>query len=113
MVVRGWKLIAGVFTVMVIGLLDRFVSGVMAWPTDVTMEPIVTPYNEDAAESELTDAIYEYPAVEQAPPPVSMPIGNRFVATEPQRYGRFTPIDDNWWMGTPAVMLLTQPPVTF
>ena len=36
----------------------------------------------------------------------SMPISNRWVSAEPQIYrSRFTPIDDNWWMGTPPVLL--------
>jgi hypothetical protein len=35
-----------------------------------------------------------------------MPIGNRFVHTEPQYHSRYTPQDDNWWMDSPPILLV-------
>jgi len=102
MLTRGWLQFVAVLALMA---LDRFVSVVFAWPSDIAMEPIASPYDEDAAESELTEAIYEQPAVEQAPPPVSMPIGNRFVHAEPQNFPRYTPIDDGWMLDSQRVLL--------
>jgi len=93
--VRGWRLFIGILILMALGALDRFVSAALGWPTELAMEPIGSPHFEDFAESEVMGVIFARPAPEQAPPPASMPIGNRYVHTERQNYySRFTPIDD-------------------
>jgi len=59
----------------------------------------------ETAEEESA-AVVHAQSVEQAPPPApSMPIGNRVVRTEPQYHSRYTPQDDNWWMGSPLILL--------
>jgi hypothetical protein len=48
-------------------------------------------------------AIHEKQLTQIAPPPASMPIGNRYANTEPQNYPRFTPVDD-WMQGMPPAL---------
>lgn len=104
MLKKGWKLIAALCTVS--AMLARMRE---VWEsvlhTETAMEAIAQPPVADTTEKELITSTSEMAAAEQAPLPVSMPIGNRWVHGEPQQYhSRFTPQDDSWWMGTPLVL---------
>jgi hypothetical protein len=105
MLKRGWKWIVALCTVSAMLARMREVWEIVL-RTDATMEAIAQPPVADTTEKELDSAVLAKAAAEQAPPPApSMPIGDRFVHGEPQVYrSRFTPQDDNWWMGTPAVL---------
>lgn len=61
-------------------------------------------HEDETPDEDAASAIQEKQIAEQAPPPASMPIGNRYVHTEPQNFSRYTPQDDSWWMGMPAVL---------
>jgi hypothetical protein len=105
MLKKGWKLIVALCTVS--AMLARMRE---VWEsvlhTETAMEAIAQPPVADTTEMELITSAPATAAAEQAPPPGSMPIGNRFVHGEPQIYrSRFTLQDDNWWMGTPLVLL--------
>jgi hypothetical protein len=73
-----------------------------AWHNEVVMEPIATPHLADIRERDLMAAIYEKQRAQIAPPEASMPIGNRWMHTEPQNYPRWTPVVD--LMGMPMAL---------
>ena|ERR1700722_2533662 len=92
MLTRGWRRSVAVLAALT--AFGRYFSGVLR---------VHTPHDEKTAESERAATISARLA-EQSPPP-SMPIGHRYVHPEPQNFTRFTPIDDNWMMGSPRVIL--------
>jgi hypothetical protein len=60
--------------------------------------------DDETPDEESAAAIHEKPLTQIAPPPASMPIGNRYVHAEPQNYyTRFTPVDD-WMLGMPPAL---------
>ena len=60
--------------------------------------------HDDTPAEESAIALRERQLSQIAPPPASMPIGDRYVHAEPQNYYcRFTPVDD-WMLGTPRVL---------
>lgn len=93
MLTRGGQRIVAALTALT--ALGRFVSGVLA---------AHEPHDDETVESERAAAIYAQIAGQAPPPAPSMPMGHRFVATEPQRL-RHVNSDDSWMLGSPRVLL--------
>ncbi len=89
MLTRGWTKF-----LVLIGFALEFFGAVVS---------IAAPEDDEPTERERASAVHVQSA-EQAPPPASMPFGNRYIHTEPQNHSRFTPVDD-WMLGIPPVLL--------
>jgi hypothetical protein len=89
MLTRGWAK----FLVLVGFALEMFGAVVS----------IASAEDDEPVENEWSCAIQRQP-VEQAPPPASMLIGNRYIHAEPQNYPKGT-VNDDWMLGTQPVML--------
>jgi hypothetical protein len=72
---------------------------------EIPVPPKVVPQFDKPHMSQHLDHWHQEP-VNLTVPQASMPIGNRFIYSQPQTYrSHFTPQDDNWWMGTPHALL--------
>jgi hypothetical protein len=67
-------------------------------------QPVAPPHLTDAGDGDPEEAVQEKQVAQQAPPPASMPIGNRYIYAQPQNYHQWAAQDDNWWMGMPLVL---------
>lgn len=95
MLTRGRQRIVALLAVL--GAFVRAVAGFSIPEAD----------HEDESETREVANAFHVTAILQAPPPTApMPIGNRFVHSEPQGYRRYPRQgEDNWWLGTPRVLL--------
>ncbi len=88
MLTRGWSK----FLVLLGFALEMFTG----------LEPLSLTDDDEPTGEQFATSSYTQ-AVEQAPPPVSMPIGHRYVHAEQQNY--YFNSNDSWMQGSPRTLL--------